>query len=199
MAAVLLAATAGMAWADAAGDGSKNLNPQPLPPGAKQQATGDTAGNGADDLNPQPYPPKGKPGNADTDPKVGKETLVNFEEGNPDKPIVAGQEGKGIYYYFNHGDSGHKLITGQGNNAGVTTSTKQTSINAKGAKSHTKGSIVVMEKDGKKDAKSPNASISNGTKGQFTGGIKNSFQKANTALNGTPHNGAMGDGSVRGQ
>jgi len=185
---VFLAGTTGLVWADA-------------------------AGKDASTANSQPSSPKVETGSATNEHKVGKETVVDYEDGNPDKPIVTGQEGKGIYYFYKHDDSGHKLVTGGGNNGAVTTGAGKDSINTNGGKTHTKGSIIVV-KDGKKGAKTvgKNGFIS-GVKSQTGGGGAgksnnaglnfthgaNGFQKANGALTGNLHNNAaMGDGSVRG-
>lgn len=162
LATAFLAGTAGTAWPDAAGD-AHQVNPQPLPPDGNRQAAG----------NP--------PATIKNGLKGGKEVLVGYEEGNPDKPIVTGQSGaKGPYYYFKHTDSGQTLIPGNGNNAAVTAVAGKNSSRTAGKNAFT-----------------------NGSKGALTGNRKiglnraDSFKKANGPLTAGPNHGTMDGRAAR--
>lgn len=73
--------------------GSNKVTPPFLPPNQNQKAISGQTGK----VKPIPKmnSPKNGKSTQKTVPKVGKEVLVNYMEGDPDKPIVTGQTHNG--------------------------------------------------------------------------------------------------------
>jgi hypothetical protein len=80
-----------LVWADPAG-GANKVNPQFLPPGQKQKVLSSHTGKVIP--GPKMNGPKDVKNTRKTVKKGGKEVVVNFTEGDPDKPIVTGKGDK---------------------------------------------------------------------------------------------------------
>jgi len=201
---VFLAGTTGLAWADAASKDASKAEPQPLNPQGVQQVGGPNSGNNQDGDGIHL---------TDTHEGGGKDTGDGADDSNLHR--VTGKKsqddwehkagGKNVTLHDQSQISGN--LSGSGNTLNNKGAKKGGGALLKNQNGMVKGEIG-LHKNGAKGTQKVLIGLSKANNLQKANGLQkgngfikadNGFQKANGSLNGNLHNGAMGDGSVRGQ